>query len=48
MCIYQNGWKMIDILIHAENIKYFLNASQKSQKFVYYLPILILINKLIN
>jgi hypothetical protein len=28
---------MIGILIHAENIKYFLNASQKSQKFVYYL-----------
>jgi hypothetical protein len=36
--VYQNGWKMIDILIHAENIKYFTNASQKSQKFIYYLP----------
>ncbi len=43
--MHENGWKMICILIHAENIKYALNASQKSQKFLYYFPILILMNK---
>jgi hypothetical protein len=44
-CCVSKWMKNVNIPIRAENIKYFTNASQKSQKFLYYLPILILINK---
>jgi hypothetical protein len=43
--MYQNGWKLIDILIHVVNIKYFKNASQKSFKILLYMLKCISINK---